>query len=565
MQVSRLHKRLMPESRAIVKTHRSGTDSPPRSPASAEEVSRAASAWAPLRHPVFRGVWTASFASGIGTWMQNVGGAWLMSSLAASPMMVALIQSATSFPAFLLALPAGALADVVDRRRLLLFTQGWMLLAATLLGVLTLGGMTTSWVLLALTFAIGVGAAMNSPAWQAILPEMVPVRDLRPAVALNAMSVNLARALGPALAGLVIAATSAGLVFLLNALSFLGVMLVLYRWRSEPRAGNLPTERTLGAIRAGLRYVRHAQPLRVVLWRTGAFILFGSILWALLPVLSRNLGLRSTGYGALLGCFGIGAVAGGMFLPKVRHRRSTDSLLGAATVLLAAVILGLAYVSSFVGLCLVMVIGGLAWIVIMSSLNAAAQTAVPGWVRARALAVYQLVFQGGVALGSALWGAVASRFDLPTAFLAASFGLILGLVLTSRFRLEAGESLDLTPSLHWPEPTIIIEPSPDDGPVLVMVEYCIDPQQASEFALAMQVLRVIRLRDGGTNWGLYQDSSDVSRVVETFVVESWAEHQRQHERVTRSDRAVEEAVRSFHQGEGPKVSHLFYLRGSRKP
>src|SRR5205809_468647 len=234
----------MPESRAIVKTHRSGTDSPPRSPASPEEESRAASAWGPLRHPVFRGVWTASFASGIGTWMQNV------------------------------------------------------------------------------------GAARNSPAWQAILPDVVPARDLRPAVALNAMSVTLARAVGPALAGLVIAATSAGLVFLLNALSFLGVMLVLCRWRPEPRPSSLPTERTVGAIRAGLRYVRHAQPLRVVLWRTASFIVFGSILWALLPVLSRNLGLGSTGYGVLLGCFGIGAVAGGVFLLRPRQGRSTDSVLG---------------------------------------------------------------------------------------------------------------------------------------------------------------------------------------------------------------------------------------------
>jgi MFS family permease len=428
-----------------------------------------------------------------------------------------------------------------------------MLLAATLLGVLTLGGMTTSWMLLALTFAIGLGAAMNSPAWQAILPEMVPARDLRPAVALNAMSVNLARAVGPALAGLVIAATGAGLVFLLNAL---GVMLVLYRWRLEPHAGSLPTERTLGAMRAGLRYVRHAQPLRAVLWHTGAFIPFGSILWALLPVLSRNLGFGSTDYGVLLGCFAIGAVTGGIFLPKLRHRRSTDSLLGAATFLLAAVILGLAYVGLFAGLCLAMAVGGLAWIIIMSSLNAGAQTAVPAWVRARALAVYQLVFQGG---GSVLWGAVASRFDLPTAFVAAALGLILGLVLTSRFRLEAGESLNLAPSLHWPEPAMVIESSPDDGPVLVIVEYRIDPQHAREFALAMQVLRVIRLRDGGMNWGLYQDSADPSRVVETFVVESWAEHQRQHERVTVADLAVEEAVRSFHRGDRPKVSHMFYL------
>ena len=497
--------------------------------------------------------------------MQNVGAAWLMSSVSASPMMVALIQSATSFPAFLLSLPAGALADIVDRRRLLLFTQGWMLLAACLLGALTLAGMSTSWVLLALTFAIGVGAAMNSPAWQATLPELVPPRDLRPAVALNAISGNLARAVGPALAGFVIAAAGAGLVFLLNALSFLGVVLVLYRWRPVRPSSRLPAERTLGAMRAGLRYVRYAQPLRAVLWRTGTFIVFGSTLWALLPVLSRNLGFGSTGYGLLLGCFGAGAVTGGMSLPKVRQKQSTDSLLGAAIVLLAAVNLCLAYVRSFSGLCLVMAMGGLAWIVIMSSLNAAAQTTVPAWVRARALAVYQLVFQGGVAFGSALWGAVASKFDLPTAFMAGGIGLILGLVLTSRFRLQAGEALDLTPSVHWPEPAIVIEHPPEDAAVLVTVEYRIDPKQANEFALTMEALKVIRLRDGGMNWGLYQDSVDPSRVVESFVVESWAEHQRQHERVTQTDLAVEAAVRSFHHGERPKVSHLVHMTEYRKP
>jgi MFS family permease len=266
----------------------------------------------------------------------------------------------------------------------------------------------------------------------------------------------------------------------------------------------------------------------------------------------------------LLGCFGAGAVTGGMYLPKVRQKQSTDSLLGAAIVLLAAVNLGLAYVRSFSGLCLLMVLGGVAWIVIMSSLNAGAQTAVPAWVRARALAVYQLVFQGGVALGSALWGVVASHFDLRTAFVTSGFGLILGLAVTSRFRLQAGEALDLTPSVHWPEPTIVIEHL-QDAPVLVTVEYRIDPKQASEFALAMEALKVIRLRDGGMSWGLYQDSADPSRVVESFVVESWAEHQRQHERVTQTDLAVEAAVRSFHHGERPKVSHLLHMTEYRKP
>src|SRR2546428_5036653 len=366
-----------------------------------------ASAWSPLRQSLFRALWIASVTSNIGTWMHEVGAGWLMTSLTQSPLMVALMQTATSLPIFLLALPAGALADLVDRRRMLLFTQGWMLTAAALLGALTLLDLTTPWVLLMLTFVLGAGAAMNAPAWQATAPELVSRAELPAAVALTGMGLNLARAVGPALGGAVVAAAGPGAVFLLNAISFLSVMLVLYRWRRTTEDGPAPAEQVTSAIRAGIRYTRHAPALRAVLVRTGLFVLFASALWALLPVLARHeMGLNSIGYGILFGCLGTGAVAGAILLPAMRSRLSTDALVAGATISFAAVTVAMAQVRDFGLLCVVMVAGGVAWITLMASFNVATQMAVPSWVRARALALYLLMFQGGMAAGSVFWGEV---------------------------------------------------------------------------------------------------------------------------------------------------------------
>jgi MFS family permease len=516
------------------------------------------SVWSPLRTPLFRVLWIATVVSNVGTWMHNVSAAWLMTSLAPSPTMVALVQAATSLPVFLVGLPAGALADVVDRRRFLLVTQGWMLAAAAALGALTLAGVATPWGLLVLTFALGLGAAMNAPAWQAIVPELVARPELQAAIALNSVGFNIARVIGPALGGLVIAGAGAGAVFLLNAASFLGVMVVLYRWQRSPRESRSPAEHVLSAMRAGLRYVRYAPTLRAVLVRSCVFILCGSALWALLPLLARSeLGLAATGYGVLLGSLGAGAITGAVFLPRVRLRVAIDPLIAWATVLFAVVTLLLAYARNFALLCGVMALGGVAWMALMSTLNVAAQTTVPAWVRARAMAVYLLMFQGGMAVGSALWGAVATRTGIPAALSYSALGLLVGLLATVRYRLTAAEDADLSPAMHWNAPIVVSEPHLEDGPVLVLVEYRIDPQQAPEFIQTMQALRLVRRRDGAIRWGLFSDTADPSRCVETFVVESWAEHLRQHERFTIADRAAAERVRAFHIGvEAPKVSHL---------
>jgi MFS family permease len=524
-----------------------------------------APAWSPLRLPLFRALWIASVASNIGTWMHEIAAGWLITSLTASPVMAALMQTATSFPTFLLALPAGALADVVNRRRMLLFTQGWMLIAATILGVLTLFELTTPWVLLIATFFLGAGAAMNAPAWQATMPELVARKELPQAVALTGMGLNLARAAGPALGGAMVATAGPGAVFVLNAISFVSVILVLYRWRRPLQASAAPAEQVMSAIRAGIRYARHAPALRAVLVRTGLFVVFASALWALLPVLARHeMELNSMQYGILFGCLGAGAVAGAILLPILRSRVSTDSLVVGATVPFAAAVMTLSAVRHFGLLCVIMIGAGLAWITVMASLNVAMQTAVPSWVRARALALYLLVFQGGMAAGGVLWGSVTEHGGIALAFLFAGVGLIVGLAAIVHYRLNGNEQLDLTPSPHWPEPTVTIKPRPQDGPVLVTVEYRIDSSRAHDFIEALEAVRQQRLRDGAFRASLYRDPADPNRYLETFVVESWAEHLRQRERVTVSDRIAEDRALALHLGDAPPViSHYIYAHSNQ--
>jgi MFS family permease/quinol monooxygenase YgiN len=490
--------------------------------------------------------------------MHDVGAAWLMTSLTPSPFLVALMQTATSLPIFMLALPGGALADIVDRRRLLIATQGWMCATAVALGLLTLAGLTTATVLLVLTFALGLGAAMNMPAWQATTPEVVPRAQLPAAVALGGVGLNVARAIGPALGGVVVAVAGSGAVFLLNALTFLGVIGAVYMWRRTSPGRRLPPEHVLGAVRAGVRYVRHAPLFRAVLVRTAVFILCGSATWALLPVVGRReLGLSALGYGLLLGCLGLGAVAGSAILPWFRVRLSVDALVIGATIIFGAATLALGQLRAVSLLFVVMLVAGGAWITLMSSLNVAAQVAIPGWVRARAVAVYLLVFQGGMALGSLLWGGLAARAGVSTALSVAAVGLLAGLGVAGRYRLTLGAAPDLAPSLHWPWPQLAWQHGSDPGPVLVMVEYRVEPSRSREFSEAVHALEPIRRRDGALQWGVFQDAADPGRFLESFVVESWVEHLRQHERVTMADRELETRARAFHLGNTPpRVSHF---------
>lgn len=509
----------------------------------------------PLANKVFRAIWIATVVSNIGTWMHDVGAGWLMTSLSTDPLMVALVQAATTLPMFLLALPAGALADIVDRRKLLIGAQMFGLTAAAILALCTFLGLTNAWILLALTAAISVGAALSAPTFQAIVAELVPRPALQQAVALNSLGVNIARAIGPALGGVIIAAAGTGAVFALNAVSVLGVITVLWRWRRDAAERRLPAEHFLGAMRAGLRYAMRAPELKTVLIRSVGFFVFASALWALLPIIARrDLGLGPAGYGGLLTFMGLGAIAGAILMPRLRGKLGANRTTVAASLFLAASMAGLSQANGFATAAMALGAGGFAWIAMMASLNGGAQASSPGWVKARALAIYLLVFQGSMTAGSTLWGSVAGQIGVPLTLLGAA-GLLAAvtLVLAMLYPLDGMAKLDLAPSLHWPAPLIDGEVEHDRGPVLVTIEYRVDPARVPDFFAAMQDMHRIRRRDGAIHWGVYEDAAEPGLVLETFTVESWLEHLRQHERVTNADRVQQDAVRAFQREDSPPV------------
>lgn len=508
--------------------------------------------------------------------MQDTAATWLMTALTTSPLLIALMQTAASLPVLLLGLPAGALADILDRRRLLLFWQSWMLVAAVVLSLLAYSGGIGPWTLVALTLALNVGAAMNNPAWQAIVPELVPRAELSHAISLNSAAFNLARAVGPAAGGMMMAAfvssrKGGGSVFFVNAVSFLFVIVVLYRWKRTPlHTSDLPAERFRGSVRAGLRYVGHAHAIRGVLIRALLVTSCVSAMWALLAVVAQSdLRHGALGYGLLNACIGIGAVVGALALPRVRARFSPDRIVRDASLAFAAVLLVLAFVHHTAAVVVALLVAGFAWISTTSTFNIAVQETVPAWVQARALGTYQMVFQGGLALGSAAWGWVAEKVSTPWALTVAALGLLLGLPLARRFRIVSGESLDLSPAmasgLTRSAPVVIVEPQPEEGPVLVSIEYRIDPPAAAEFRAVMHGLKTIRLRDGAMRWGLFADPVDPARYVETFLVESWAEYLRQRERMTMSDLTARDRAYAFQRGEvPPPISRMIYTPTPRR-
>jgi MFS family permease len=514
------------------------------------------SAWSPFRHGTFAMLWTATVVSNIGTWMQDVAAGWLMTSLAPSPIMVALVQAATTLPVFLFALPAGALADLVDRRKLLIITQSGLLVVTALLGVLTQLNLVTPLVLLAFTFVAGVGAAMTAPAWQAIVPELVPRPALQPAIALNSLGINISRAIGPALGGFLIAAFGVAVPFLVNAVTFVGVIAALFVWKRQVTHSTLPGERFIGAIRTGLRYARESAPLRATLVRAAAFFVFASCYWALLPLIARYELRGGPGlYGLLLTAIGFGAVVGALALPFLKKKISSDRLVVAGTAVTAAVMAALALAPLVEVALVAFFCAGSAWIAVLSSLNVSAQTALPNWVRARGLSVYLVVFFGSMALGSVIWGQIATYTGLQTALLIAAAGAVLAILATRSWDVQSG-GLDLAPSMHWPAPAVE-GIAADRGPVMVTIEYRIDPQQGAAFVTRLQELSHSRRRDGAFAWGVFEDAEKPGRYLEYFLVESWAEHLRQHERVTVTDRDLQEGVQNFHLGpDKPIVSHF---------
>ena len=488
--------------------------------------------------------------------MQTVGAQWLL--IDHSPLLVSLVQTASSVPVVMLALPAGAWADLVDRRRLLLGAQAAMFLAAAALAASTFLGAASPALILTLTFLLGCGNAVASPAWQAIQPDLVERAVLPQAAALNGVNMNLARAVGPALGGVIVATVGAGWVFVLNAVSFVGIAAVVARWRAPERVDAGSREHLVEAVRAGGRYVRHALIVRRLLYRAVLFIPAASAVWALLPVVaSRNLGLGSAGYGLLLGMVGAGAVTGAVVIPRVRARVGSARLVTAAMLVTAAAIGVIATVRQPVLVSLALLPVGGAWIAVMSSLNSGLQLALPNWVRARGLAYYLVVFQGAQALGAVIWGVVADRTSVATALLVAAAVLVLGAAVGVRTPMPDTSKLDRTHSTHWPVPQLTFTPNAQDGPVMVTVTYRVGEADAVAFSEAMRHVGRSRRRTGALRWELFRDGGDPTRFVESYLVGTWAEHLRQHDhRLTGADRRFEDEAIRYALGE-PEVAHLF--------
>lgn len=513
------------------------------------------SLWRPLRSSTFRNLLAANVVSDIGTFMQSVGAAWLMVSLNAGPMYVALTQTASALPFFVLALPAGAIGDIVDRRKIILFTEMWMIVVAFTIAGLTLAGMMSPVLLLAVTFALSAGDAFESPTWRAVLPELVEPKDLPAASALNGIEFNVARAVGPALAGAVVAFAGVGTAFLINAFSFLAVIVVVFRWKRRATNRATPPETMAGATRAALRYVRYSPGVLKILVRSGVAMFFASALLALLPSLAHHISGSPVSYGVLLGGFGCGAVLGALVMQRARALWSVEAVVtgGIAIFGLSSIAAGVLKVVWPLGA--VMVIGGAAWVSFISLFNVQVLTRAPDWVRARVLSVSMLVFQGAMAAGSATWGAVAARAGLSRALIFAGAGAILSTLLALFLRLSDA-SLDLSPWNHWRLP--VVGGVESSGPILVTVEYDVESGRASDFLAAIREYGRTRRRDGASRWGICRDLENPNRYLETFVVSSWDEHVRQHDRLTRADSKIEERLKSCIRKE-PRVQHLLYL------
>jgi MFS family permease len=520
-------------------------------------AAAAPSALSPFRHRVFAVIWTATVISNIGTWMYNAASGWLMTTLNGAPVAVSLVQVANTLPLFLFAVPAGALADIVDKRKFLIGAEIATTVASAAFAALVSLNLVSPYSLLLFMFLIGIAATMGAPAWQAVVPQRGPRAVLSPAIAANSVGVNISRAIGPALAGVLIAILGIAAPFWINAISNLATVAALLWWRSPPNTrSRLPTERFFSAIRTGLRHARYNLVLRATSMRAIAFFLFASTYWALLPLVSRNqVGGGPALYGGLLGAIGAGAIAGSVLLPRMKARWEADRIveIGTLGTALALVLFGIAREPAVA--LLASVIAGVSWIVVVSTLNVSAQLALPDWVRGRGLAMFATVFFGAMTFGSVAWGAIAGAVGLPDSHFIAGAACIAAIPLTRRWHLQKGIGVELTPSMHWPAPVTAQEIEYQQGPVLVTVEYRVLPEHRKAFLKALESLAHERRRDGAYTWHIFEDTAEPNRYLETFLIESWLEHLRQHERVTNADRILEERVQRFLKAK-PAIAHL---------
>lgn len=511
----------------------------------------------PLKHATFAVLWVATVLGNTGTFMRDIASSWMVTELGGGPAAVSLIQAAGSLPIFLLAIPAGVLSDILDRRRFLIAVQVLLACVSATLMMLAATHNLSIAALVALTFVGGIGAALIGPTWQSIVPELVERSELKDAVSLNSLGVNISRAIGPAAGGLILAGMGAAVTYGTDVCSYFLVVAALVWWRRKSTADAALPENFLGAFRAGLRYTKASRELHVVLIRAAVFFAFASAVWALLPLVARGTLKGGAGfYGVLMGAVGAGAIVGALLLPKMRARCSADALLLGAALLSALVMVVLALVpDKLVAFVALLVLGG-AWIMSLTTFNGVAQGILPNWVRGRALAVYLTVFNGAMAAGSIGWGALAEAVGVAYTLLASAAGLAVAAFVMRAMPLPSAE-LDLTSAHQWAEPLTAEPVANDRGPVLILVEYDVARERLASFLAVLERFSMERLRDGAYAWGVTQDSGNPERVVEWFMVESWAEHLRQHERFSHAGADIQAEASAFHRGaQPPSVTHL---------
>jgi predicted MFS family arabinose efflux permease len=532
-------------------------------PRTTSQEHTAVPAGSPFRHKAFAVIWIATVVSNIGGWMYSIASGWLMTNLDPNAFIVSMVQVANSLPMFLFAIPAGALADIVNQRRFLILGESCITIVSAAFAALVWLHLITPGSLLVFSFIVTVGSAMTAPAWQSVVAQLVPKADLPSAVAANSVGINVSRAIGPAIGGVLIGALGIAAPFWLDAFSNVGVIAALIWWRAPKKSKSaLPPEPFGSAVRTGLRYARYSPYLRATLIRAIAFFVFGSAYWALLPLVART---QITGgpalYGVLLGAIGASAVGGAFLLRRFREKLGADRLVAAASLgtAIATALYAIAHhpatalIASF--------IAGASWITAVSSLNVSAQVALPEWVRGRGLAMYVTVMFGALTIGSAIWGQLAVVAGLSGALLLAAAGAVIAIPLTWRWKLMKGAGVDFSPSMQWPDPITTHAIEADRGPVLVTLEYRIDPQNRKAFLHALGQNSRVRRRDGAYDWAIFEDPADDGRFVETFMTDSWLEHLRLHRRVTIGDRISEQAARRFQIGDGPKITHLIRAQG----
>ena len=528
-----------------------------------EEENIPASGLSPLKSSLYRTLWIAALFLFIGAAMYDVGASWLMTSLAPNPLFVSLITTATTLPIFLFALPSGTLSDIFDRRSILLISCAYMFTISTILGMLTLVGVTTPTVLLILTFALGAGMTMIRTPIIPIMTGLVSSSEIPSALTLSAVAGNIGRVIGFAVGGFIVAAIAPWAVFFLNSASFIGMIIVLSRLPTKSHVNqqsSLPPENIIRAIRAQIRYVRYSQAAHVLIVRAGLFTLCSSALLSLLPLLAKNeLGLDSTGFGLLLGSFATGAIIGGIIiLPKLLPKVSVESLITGSIGLLALVIFTTGYIRDFAILCIVLGLGGVAYITILSKFYTLGMKSAPKWIGARVLAVYLLILNGGLAVGSVIWGTIANTFGIPITLSVASLTLGATIIARRRYTITLLDDLDFTPvSDHWSlPPELSVDLPQNDSQALITIDYKIDPKLSDEFEQSVLELGRILKSEGMAYWELFQDPADIGHYIEIRIADTWTDHMRQHERVTKNIQVMEDRIRVLiKDGPQPIISH----------